>query len=96
MGLVGLVGLAGIVIGIVGGGTFIDAIDRRTTLLWSQVAAGAGSGLLLIGAMLDRPPLWLLYVAIALISGVSAIDSSVGTRPCHGWSDMIGSRRHWR
>ena len=77
VGLVGLVGLAGIVIGIVGGGTFIDAIDRRTTLLWSQVAAGAGSGLLLIGAMLDRPPLWLLYVAVALISGVSAIDSSV-------------------
>ncbi len=77
VGLVGLVGLAGIVIGIVGGGTFIDAIDRRTTLLWSQVAAGAGSGLLLIGAMLDRPPLWLLYVAVALISGFSAIDSSV-------------------
>ena len=37
VGFVGLVGLAGIVVGIVLGGTFIDAVDRRTTLMWSQV-----------------------------------------------------------
>ncbi len=33
VGLVGFVGLVGIVIGIVVGGTFIDAVDRRRTLL---------------------------------------------------------------
>ena len=76
-GLVGLVGLVGIVAGILVGGTFIDAVDRRTTLIWAQVAAGAGSGLLLLGAIAGRPPLGLVYAGVALISGVSAIDSSV-------------------
>lgn len=77
VGLVGLVGLLGIVVGILAGGTFIDAVDRRTTLRWAQVGAGAGSAVLLVGATLDHPPLAMVYAAVALISGVSAIDSSV-------------------
>ena len=75
--LLGLVGLAGIVVGILAGGTFIDAVDRRTTLMWAQVTAGSGSLLLLFGAMADHPPLAVVYAGVALISGVSAIDSSV-------------------
>jgi MFS family permease len=77
VGLVGLVGLVGIVGGILAGGTFIDAVDRRTTLMWAQVAAGGGSGLLLLGALADRPPLAVVYAGVGLISGASAIDSSV-------------------
>ena len=77
VGLVGLVGLLGIVAGILAGGTFIDAVDRRTTLMWAQVAAGSGSGLLLFGAIAGRPPVGVVYAGVALISGVSAIDSSV-------------------
>jgi MFS family permease len=77
VGLVGLVGLAGIVVGILAGGTFIDAIDRRTTLIWTQVAAAAGTGILLLGAMVGSPPVGVVYAGVALISGVSAIDSSV-------------------
>ena len=77
VGLVGLVGLMGIVAGILAGGTFIDAVDRRTTLMWAQVAAGAGSGLLLLGALAGRPPVGVVYAGVAVISGVSAIDSSV-------------------
>jgi MFS family permease len=77
VGLVGLVGLVGIVVGIVAGGTFIDAVDRRTTLLCAQVAGGTGTGLLLLGAILGEPPLALVYVGVAVISGVSAIDSAV-------------------
>jgi MFS family permease len=77
VGLVGLVGLAGIVLGILAGGAFIDAIDRRTTLMGAQVAAGAGSGLLLLGAIADDPPVGVVYAGVALLSAVSAIDSSV-------------------
>jgi MFS family permease len=77
VGLVGLVGLLGILLGIVVGGMFIDAVDRRTTLMWAQVGAGAGSGLLLLTAMLDDPPIVAVYVGVAVISGMSAIDSSV-------------------
>ena len=69
---------AGILLGIVVGGTFIDAVDRRTTLMWAQVGAGLGSGLL------SRPPRstttlrsWWSTWGSRVISGVSAIDSSV-------------------
>lgn len=77
VGLLGLAGLAGIVVGIVAGGTFIDAVDRRSTLIWAQVAAAAGSGLLVLGALADHPPVGLVYGSVALLSGVSAIDSAV-------------------
>src|SRR5688500_9572996 len=77
VGLVGLVGLGGIVLGILAGGTFIDAVDRRTTLMWAQVGGAAGSALLLANALMEAPQLWAVYVGVALISGMSAIDSSV-------------------
>jgi MFS family permease len=77
VGLVGLVGLAGILSGIVVGGTFIDAIDRRSTLMWAQLCAGAGSGLLLLTVLLDDPPIVVVYAGVGLISSVSAVDSSV-------------------
>ena len=77
VGVVGLVGLGGILLGILAGGMFIDATDRRSTLLGMQVLSGIGSAALLLGATMDRPPLGLIYAAVALISGASAIDSSV-------------------
>ncbi len=76
VGFVGLVGLAGIVLGIVLGGTFIDAVDRRTTLMWSQVCGGAGSSVLLLTTLVDEPPIAVVYAAVALIAGSSSIDSS--------------------
>jgi len=76
VGIVGLVGLAGIVLGIVLGGTFIDAVDRRTTLMWAQVCGGAGSSVLLFTTLLDEPPIAVVYAAVALIAGSSSIDSS--------------------
>jgi MFS family permease len=77
VGLVGLVGLGGILLGILIGGTFIDAVDRRTTLMWAQLGAGLGSGLLLATSLADDPPIAVVYLGVAVISGVSAIDSSV-------------------
>ncbi|HSL09690.1 MAG TPA: MFS transporter [Actinomycetota bacterium] len=76
-GLVGLFGLAAIVIGTLAGGTFIDATDRRTTLLASQLAFCVGSGLLLAGALRGEPSVWVVYGGVSIIAGVSAIDSSV-------------------
>jgi MFS family permease len=77
VGLAGLVALVGIAVGIVVGGMFIDAVDRRVTLMWAQVGGSVGSGLLLATAALDDPPIAGVYMAVALISGMSAIDSSV-------------------
>ncbi|HEY7762511.1 MAG TPA: MFS transporter [Actinomycetota bacterium] len=76
VGFVGLVGLAGIVLGIALGGTFIDAVDRRTTLMWAQVCGGAGSSVLLLTTLVDEPPIFVVYAAVALIAGSSSIDAS--------------------
>jgi MFS family permease len=77
VGVAGLVGLGGILLGILAGGMFIDATDRRITLLSTQVVCALGSAALLTGAVIGNPPLGLIYGAVALISGASAIDSSV-------------------
>ncbi len=74
VGAVGLVGLVGLAVGTVVGGTFIDRYDRRTVLVWAQVAFMAATGALLAGALMERPPLGLIYAAVALIATVAAID----------------------
>ncbi len=77
VGLIGLVGLAALAVGTIAGGAVVDAYDRRRLLIAAQVGFMAASGLLLAGAVAGRPPLALVYVAVALIAGLSAIDSPV-------------------
>ncbi len=74
VGVIGLVGLAGLVAGTLGGGSLLDAHDRRTLLIAAQVGFMAASGALLLGALIGRPPLWLIYAAVAALAGFSAID----------------------
>ena len=75
VGLVGLTGLAGIFIGTIVGGSFIDAHDRRVTLMSAQVAHTVSAALLLGGAIHGHPPVWLIYLASALHALVSSIDA---------------------
>lgn len=77
LGLVGLVGLAALILSTLVGGAFIDAYDRRTTLILAQVAYMVAASVLLFGAVVGDPPVWIVYAAVALISAVSAIDSPV-------------------
>jgi len=77
VGVIGLVGLVGLVIGTVVGGIYVDVVDRRTMLLIAQIGYMLGSGTLLLGAIAGQPPLALIYVGVAVIAGVSAIDSPV-------------------
>ena len=66
---VGLVGAAEfvpiVVVGLLGG-AIADRFDRRTVVLWSELAALASTILLLWNAFLHRPQLWLIYVVAAL------------------------------
>ena len=73
--MVGLSGLVGIFVGTLVGGSFIDAHDRRRTLMWAQVAHTISSAILLGGAIHGHPPVWLIYLASALHAFVSAVDS---------------------
>jgi predicted MFS family arabinose efflux permease len=75
VGMVGLTGLLGIFIGTLVGGSFIDAHDRRQTLMWAQVAHTVSSAILLAGAIQGHPPVWLIYFANALHAFVSSVDS---------------------
>ena len=75
VGLIGLVGLVGLVAGALVGSAFLDRYDRRTLLLLSQFGFMLAVTDLLIGAILGRPPLPMVYAAVAVLAFVSAIDS---------------------
>lgn len=75
VGLIGLVGLVALVVGTLVGGAFVDVIDRRILLILAQVGFMVASGILLVGALHGDPPVWVIYAAVAIIAGLSAIDS---------------------
>jgi MFS family permease len=75
VGLTGLVGVAALVVGTLAGGAFVDAFDRRKILIGAQIGFMIASATLLLGALAERPPVALVYGAIALIAMLSAIDS---------------------
>jgi MFS family permease len=74
VGLTGLTGLVALFAGTLIGSSFIDAKDRRTILLWAQVALAVAAGILLAGALAGDPPLALIYGANALTAFVGAIE----------------------
>jgi MFS family permease len=74
VGLTGLTGLIALFAGTLIGSTFIDAKDRRTILLWTQVALAVSAGILLAGALAGHPPLALIYGANAMTAFVGAIE----------------------
>ncbi|HYU94397.1 MAG TPA: MFS transporter, partial [Actinomycetota bacterium] len=74
VGVIGLVGLVALAAGTLIGSTILDAYDRRKLLVLAQLGYMAASGLLLGGALVGRPPVALIYAAVALIAAVSAID----------------------
>ena len=63
VGLLGVSGLIGSLAGVAVGSAFIDRYDRRTTLVWTQVASMAVAGGLFVGALSGHPSLWLLHLA---------------------------------
>jgi MFS family permease len=76
VGLLGVSAIAGNVAGTLIGGSFIDAHDRRRTLIWTQIGHMAISGILVAGAVGGHPSILLLHVANALIWGLGAIDGA--------------------
>ena len=75
VGAIGLVGLVALVIGTLVAGAFVDSYDRRTLLIGAQFASIAASALLLVGALAEDPPVWVVYAGVGLIAATSALDS---------------------
>ncbi|MDQ4107450.1 MAG: MFS transporter [Actinomycetota bacterium] len=74
VGATGLAYVAGLVVGSVAGGAILDAWDRRRLLMFAQVGLAAGSATLLAGALVGDPPLWSIYLGLAVLAASSAID----------------------
>ena len=74
VGATGLAYVAGLVAGSLAGGAVLDAWDRRRLLMMAQVGLATGSAILLGGALAGEPPLWLIYVGLAVLAASSAID----------------------
>lgn len=74
VGAIGLAGFVALLAGSLFGASFLDALDRRLVLIWSQLGYMAGSAILLGGALHGHPPVGLVYAAVALIAGISAIE----------------------
>ena len=79
VGATGLAYVAGLVLGSVAGGAILDAWDRRRLLMFAQVGLAAGSATLLAGALAGDPPLWSIYLGLAVLAAGSAIDGPTRT-----------------
>jgi hypothetical protein len=75
VGLVGLVQLVPLIAATIVGGPLIDRLDRRKILLAAQCGLVLTSSTLLAGALIGRPPLWLIYLPVAMAAGLSGLAS---------------------
>jgi MFS family permease len=55
------------------GGTLADRMDRRKLLIVTQALIVAVSAPLMLAALRGLPPLWLIFVVMALATGISAV-----------------------
>jgi MFS family permease len=75
--MVGLVSLAQFVPTLLlalGGGNLADRIDRRRVLLDSQALYCVACALLAVSILAGEPPLWYVFVVVALAAGLQAIE----------------------
>jgi MFS family permease len=75
VGLIGLSGLVALAASSIVSGAILDHYDRRKLLVSAQLGFMLSSGVLLAGAIAGHPPVWLIYLAVALSAAFSAIDS---------------------
>jgi MFS family permease len=75
VGLVGLVQLVPLMFATIVGGPLIDRLDRRRILLVTQLGFLVTSGTLFAGSLMHRPPLLLVYGAVAVAAALSGIAS---------------------
>ena len=74
VGLLGLSGLVGSIAGTFVGGSFIDAHDRRSVIVWTQVGHVVVAGVLVATTLVPEPPIAVLHLANALTWLLAAIN----------------------
>ena len=75
VGFLGLAGLIGQALGTLVASSFIDAHDRRRTLVWTQIALTVVTAGLFATSLGGAPHLWVLYALAGGVWFVGAIES---------------------
>ncbi|MFY1636521.1 MFS transporter [Solwaraspora sp. WMMB335] len=75
VGLASLAQLVPLMVCSLFGGSVADAVDRRKLLLVTESLLAAVVGGLAMLALLDRPPVWAIFVLVAVSAGLSALES---------------------
>jgi MFS family permease len=79
VGGIGLVQAIALITSSLGAGAINDRFDRRRILLITQFGLALCSGLLALGALAGRPPLFAIYIVVAAAAAVAAVDSPTRT-----------------
>lgn len=79
VGLVGVVQLIPLILTSLFGSPLVDAHDRRRLLFATEIGLVFASSLLLLGASMERPPLWLVYGAAGLGAGLGGLETPTRT-----------------
>ncbi len=74
VGLMGTVELVPMIVFGLYGGALADALDRRLMALLTEIVLGLLSAGLLVNALLDRPLLWPLYVAVGAAAALGGLQ----------------------
>jgi MFS family permease len=74
VGLLGAAELVPLVVFALYGGVLADRLDRRRVIRWCEAALGGCSLLLLADSLLSRPLLWPLYVVVAAMNALAALQ----------------------
>lgn len=75
VGAVGLAQLVPLMLVALLASPLVDTRDRRRLLLFTEFGLVGASSLLLFGAMMGRPPLWLVYAAAGLSAGLGGLET---------------------
>jgi MFS family permease len=74
VGLLGLAELLPLLVTAFVGGALADTVDRRRLILATDLGLGLCTGLLALGALATRPPVWTLYVIAGLMSALNGLQ----------------------
>ncbi|MER5973985.1 MFS transporter [Streptomyces sp. NPDC002055] len=74
VGAIGVVQLVPLIVFGLYGGALADALDRRRVILWTEVALGLLSLLLLANTVLPDPAVWPLYAVAGLTSALTGLQ----------------------
>jgi MFS family permease len=74
VGLLGLAELLPLLVTAFVGGALADTVDRRRLILATDLGLGLCTGLLALGALATKPPVWTLYVIAGLMSALNGLQ----------------------